>query len=223
MTAIVFDMDGTLTDSEHVWDVVRRDLAAAEGTAWPEEATRAMMGMSTQEWSAYLSDVVGLSGTAEDAARRTIDGMVQAYATGIDTLPGAEAAVRRMHDHWPVAIASSSPRVLIETGVKQLGLSGLFSSLLSTEELSAGKPSPEVYLESCRRLGVDPSRSVAVEDSDAGIRSAHSAGLVVIAVPPHFNPPPAETLALADAVLESLDDLSVDLVEGMLAKRGPTV
>lgn len=109
MTAVVFDMDGTLTDTEHIWDVVRRGLAEAEGLPWPEEASRAMMGMSTQEWSAYLADVVGLAGTAEAAAKKTIDGMVAAYARGLDVLPGAVAAVQRMHALWPLGLASSSP------------------------------------------------------------------------------------------------------------------
>lgn len=217
MRAVVFDMDGTLTDTEHVWDVVRRGLAEAEGLPWPAEASRAMMGMSTQEWSAYLSDVVGLPGTAADAARRTIDAMSAHHRAGVELLPGAVAAVHRMAAHGPVGLASSSPRVLIDAAVTTMGLDGVFGVTLSTEELGAGKPSPDVYLEVCRRLGVDPTRAVAVEDAHNGILSAHAAGLAVVAIPPHFNPPPAETLALADVVLDSLDELTVELVDGLLA------
>ncbi len=80
--AIVFDMDGTLTDSEEEWDVVRRGLAAADGVPWPEGATQAMMGMSTREWSTYLVEAVDLRGTPEEAAQRTIDGMAAAYRAG---------------------------------------------------------------------------------------------------------------------------------------------
>ncbi|MFZ0529105.1 MAG: HAD family phosphatase [Propionicimonas sp.] len=219
-SAVVFDMDGTLTDTEHIWDVVRRDLAEAAGLPWPAEATRAMMGMSTQQWSAYLSDVVGLPGTAEDAARATIDAMVAAYARGLEVLPGAVAAVRRMHARGPIALASSSPRVLIDAAVTEMGIADLFASTLSTEELDgAGKPAPDVYLESCRRIGADPRRSVAVEDAQNGILAAHAAGMVVVAVPPHFKPPAAEILALADAVLDSLDELTVELVDELLAGR----
>ncbi|MFT4110369.1 HAD family hydrolase [Propionicimonas sp.] len=219
VSAVVFDMDGTLTDTEHLWDVVRRGLAAAEGLPWPEAATRAMMGMSTQEWSIYLSEEVGLSGTPQDAARRTIEAMAAHHADGVELLPGAVPAVRRMAGSWPVGLASSSPRVLIDTGVHAMGLDGVFGATVSTEELNAGKPAPDVYLEVCRRLGADPQRSVAVEDAEAGIRSAHAAGLVVVAVPPHFNPPSAATLALAGAVLGALDDLTTDLVEHLMENR----
>lgn len=218
MTAVVFDLDGTLTDTEHIWDVVRRGLADAEGLPWPDEATRAMMGMSTQQWSAYLSDVVGLAGTADDAARKTVEGMVAAYERGLEVLPGAVDAVVRMHSRWPLGLASSSPRVLIEAAVAAMGVADLFVTTVSTEELEGvGKPAPDVYLEVCRRIGVAPDRAVAVEDAHNGILSAHAAGLKVVAIPPHFNPPPASTLALADVVVDSLDGLTLDLVAGLVA------
>ena len=218
MTAVVFDMDGTLTDTEHIWDVVRRGLADAEGLPWPEEASRAMMGMSTQQWSAYLSDVVGLDGTAQDAARRTIEAMVSAYGRGLDVLPGAVEAVLRMHARWPIGLASSSPRVLIDAAVKAMGVAELFVTTVSTEELNgAGKPAPDVYLEVCRRIGVAPPTAVAIEDAHNGILSAHAAGLKVVAIPPHFNPPPRSTLALADVVLDSLDDLTSELIDELVA------
>jgi len=220
MTAVVFDLDGTLTDTEHIWDVVRRGLAESEGLPWPEEATRAMMGMSTQQWSTYLADVVGLAGSAQDAARRTIDDMVVAYGRGLDVLPGAVDAVRRMHARWPIGLASSSPRVLIDAAVAAMGLAELFATTVSTEELNGvGKPAPDVYLEACRRIGVAPQSTVAVEDAHNGILSAHAAGLKVVAIPPDFNPPPASTLALADVVLDSLDDLTPDLIDELVANR----
>ena len=163
--------------------------------------------------------MVGLEGDADDAARRTIGAMVAHYEAGLDLLPGAVAAVRRMAGRWPVGLASSSPRVLIDAAVHAMGLDGVFGTTLSTEELQAGKPSPDVYLEACRRLGADPVRSVAVEDAHNGILSARAAGLAVIAIPPHFNPPPAKTLALADLVLDSLDELTADRVSALLEAR----
>lgn len=220
MSVVVFDMDGTLTDTEADWDVVRRGLAAEDGRPWPEGATQAMMGMSTQEWAAYLHEVVGLRGTADDAARRTIEGMLAVYHRGLNVLPGAVEAVRRTHAHWTVGLASSSPRVLIDAAVAELGLTDVFATTLSTEELNgAGKPAPDVYLEVCRRLGADPVHSVAVEDAPNGIRAAHAAGMVVIAIPPHFHPPSASVLTLADAVIDDLDALTVDAIQGLLARR----
>ncbi len=215
--AVVFDLDGTLIDSEVVWDRVRRGLADQDGVPWPEGTTQAMMGMSTQEWSAHLVDAVGIRGPAEDAARRTIEGLIEAYRSGLPVLPGALQAVRRLGARWRLGLASSSPRLLIDRALAAMELTDSFASTLSTEELDGvGKPAPDVYLESCRRLGVEPRRAVAVEDAPNGIRAAHAAGMKVIAIPPHFHPPAPEILELADAVLGSLDELTVELVAGLL-------
>jgi beta-phosphoglucomutase-like phosphatase (HAD superfamily) len=221
MSVVVFDLDGTLTDTEAVWDQVRRGLAAADGRPWPDGATEAMMGMSTQQWSAYLSDVIGLAGDAEECAARTIAGLVQRYRTaGMPVLPGAVAAVRRMAGQWRLGLASSSPRVLIDAAIEQLGIGDVIEVSRSTEELDgAGKPAPDVYLDVCRRLNADPRQSLAIEDSTSGIGAAKAAGMVVVAVPPHFNPPPAEILRGVDAVLDSLAELSVELVQELLAHR----
>jgi HAD superfamily hydrolase (TIGR01509 family) len=221
MSVVVFDMDGTLTDTEALWDQVRRDLATAEGLPWPPAATTAMMGMATQQWAAYLVEVVGLSGTVEQAAQRTIGALADRYrTTGIPVLPGAAAAVRRIAAGWRLGLASSSPRVLIDIALEQLGIADLIEVSLSTEEIGgAGKPAPDVYLEVCRRLGADPRGSVAVEDAPNGIRSAHRAGMAIVAIPPHFHPPTGEVLALADVVIDGLDELDVPLIEAILGAR----
>jgi HAD superfamily hydrolase (TIGR01509 family) len=221
MSVVVFDMDGTLTDTEALWDVVRREVAEAEGLHWPDGATQAMMGMSTQQWAAYMVEVVGIPGTAEQVGARVIDTLAHHYREdGIPTLPGAAAAVRRMAEHWRLGLASSSPRVLIDIAIEQLGIGDVIERSLSTEEIGgAGKPAPDVYLEVCRRLGAHPGRSVAIEDAANGIRSAHAAGLAVVAIPPHFHPPSAEELALASAVIDSLDQLDVTTVESLMEAR----
>jgi HAD superfamily hydrolase (TIGR01509 family) len=221
MEAVVFDMDGTLTDTEATWDVVRRSLADEDGVPWPEGATQAMMGMSTQEWSAYLVDVVGLRGTPEQAARRTIEGLQKIYRTELKVLPGAPEAIERIGSRWRLGLASSSPRLLIDQAAAAMGVLDRFATTMSTEELhdGAGKPAPDVYLEVCRRLGVEPQRAVAVEDAPNGIRAAHAAGMKVVAIPPHFHPPTPDVLALADVVIDSLDELTIDLVAGLLQER----
>ena len=213
--AIIFDMDGTLIDSERIWDKVRRGLAADEGLAWTEENTLAMMGMSTPEWSGYLVDEVGLSGTPEQAAERTIAGLTEAYTHEVPLLPGALESVRRMHAIAPLAVASSSPRVLIEAVLDSLGIADLFAVTVSTEEVAAGKPAPDGFLEAARRLGADPARTVAIEDSTSGIKAGHAAGMKVVAVPEEFRPAKPEALALADVVIDSLDDLTADLIASL--------
>ncbi|WP_432559505.1 HAD family hydrolase [Granulicoccus sp. GXG6511] len=210
--AFVFDMDGVLTDTESLWDEVRRGLAADAGLAWPEEATDAMMGMSTPEWSAYLVDTVGLPGPPERAATEVIDAMAARYHEQLPTLPGAVAAVRRIAGIMPIGLASSSPRRLIDAVLAELELVDLFTATVSTEEVERGKPAPDGYLRACALLGVDPARCAAVEDSSNGLRAAHAAGMTVIAVPHPWHRPAEDALALAAAVLESLDELDESLL-----------
>ncbi|MHA6511402.1 HAD family hydrolase [Tessaracoccus sp. Z1128] len=209
--AVVFDMDGTLTDTEATWDVVRRGLAAEAGLPWPDGATQAMMGMSTGEWSAFLVDTVGLPMTPEEAARSTVEAMAAHYRSGITLLPGAVDAVRRMAVRYPVAIASSSPRLLIDTAVEVMGLREVLAATVSTEEVERGKPAPDGYLRACELVGADPRNTIAVEDAPNGLLSALAAGMVVVAVPPHFHPPSAELLART-TVIDTLDDLTHELV-----------
>jgi len=214
--AVVFDMDGILIETEPIWDQVRRGMAAEDGLSWPDGSTQVMMGLSTREWALHLTDVVGIPGTWEDVAQRTIDGVADAYARGgLPVLPGAVEAVRRMAGLCPTAIASSSPRRLIDLVVARLDLADALAVTVSTEEVPRGKPYPDGYLRGCELLGVDATQSVAVEDSTNGVRSAHAAGMVVVCVPPGFHPPAEDTLSLCAAVLDSLDDLTEDLVRSL--------
>jgi len=215
VSAVVFDMDGILTDTEVIWDDVRRGLAREDGVAWPEDATERMMGMSTSEWSAYLSRTVGLRGSPEEVAERAIERVTRRLDEHLPLMPGAVEAVRRMAGRWPVGLASSAPRRLIDAVLEALELSDRFGATVSTEEVPAGKPAPDGYLLACERLGVDPARSVAVEDSSNGLRSAAAAGMAVVAVPHPGHPPAADALALAAARLASLDELTERLVAGL--------
>ncbi len=217
--AVVLDLDGTLTDTETLWDGIRRGLAADAGLPWPDDASTRMMGMSTQQWSAYLVEDVGLPGSPPEVAARTIGAMRQHYRDGVDLLPGAPDVVRRLGAVWPLGVASSSPRVLIDAALEAMDVADLVAASVSTEETGHGKPAPDVYLEVCRRLGVAPQDAVAIEDSPAGIRSAQAAGMRLIVVPPRFHPPTPDVLALADVVVATLDEITVELVEDLLGGR----
>jgi HAD superfamily hydrolase (TIGR01509 family) len=213
--AVVFDLDGVLVDSEQLWDEVRRNLADEAGRSWPAEATRAMQGMSTAEWSAYLTDVVGIPGEPEQVAVTVVDRMAAKYGARPPLLPGAVQAVERLGRRWPLGLASSSPRRLIDSVLEAAELARWFKVSVSTEEVEAGKPSPVVYQTVVQRLGVDPGRTVAIEDSSNGLRSAAAAGLGVLAAPHAAFPPSADALALADVVVNSLDEITVELVASM--------
>ena len=212
--AIIFDMDGTLMETEEQWDVIRRQLAADAGLPWPDEATQDMMGMSTQEWSSYLVSNVGLPMSASEAAEKTIDAMAAHHHEGVELLPGALEAVRRMAARYRIAIASSSPRRLIDAGVEAMGIGDLLSATVSTEEVDAGKPAPDGFLRAAELLGVDPGVCVAIEDSTNGVLSALAAGMAVVCVPPAFHPPGDDVLART-TVLESLNELTSDLIDSM--------
>jgi HAD superfamily hydrolase (TIGR01509 family) len=213
VAAVVFDLDGVLLDSEQAWDDARRDLAAETGRPWPDSATRDMMGMSSREWPVYVRDAIGVPLSADEINADIVRRVLERYHRELPLLPGAAEAVERIADRWPIALASSSNREVIDHALAEMGVADRFAATVSSEEVGRGKPAPDVYLEAARRLDVDPAAAVAVEDSENGIRSAHAAGMRVLAVPnPHF-PPAAEAVGLA-TVLADLGALTPDAVEG---------
>ena len=206
--AVIFDMDGVLVDTEHLWDEVREELTGEWGGRYTPEAQQAMMGMSSREWSRYLHEVVGLRELPEVINGEVVRRMLARYEADLPVVPGAVDAVRALASAgYRLAVASSSNRELIDTVLRRLGLTELFEVTLSSEEVARGKPAPDVYLEAARRLRVEPGRCAAVEDSASGIRSAHAAGMHVIAYPNRHYPPADDALALADSVVETLDSL----------------
>jgi HAD superfamily hydrolase (TIGR01509 family) len=210
--AIVFDLDGVLVDSEQLWDEVRRAVVAERGGRWTAEATTAMQGMSTPEWAAYLS-TLGAAGTPAELARAVIAAMADRYRRHVPLMPGAVEAVTALSGRWPLGVASSSPPDLIHVVLTAAGVAARFRVALSSEEVTRGKPAPDVYLAAAARLDAEPATCVAVEDSANGLRSAASAGMVVIAVPnPHY-PPPADALALARATVRTPARLTPELID----------
>jgi HAD superfamily hydrolase (TIGR01509 family) len=217
--AVVFDLDGLLLDTEQVWDEVRETLTKERGGRWHDRAQADMMGMSSTEWSRYMHESLGLADPPEALNRLVVERMRERYRKRLPLVDGAVEAVRRIGTRWPLGLASSSNRELIDLALELMGVADLFRITVSSEEVEHGKPAPDVYLEAARRLGTEPRSVVAAEDSAAGIRSAKAAGMGVVAVPnPHFRPP-EDVLALADVVLASLAELTPDAVES--ASRRP--
>jgi beta-phosphoglucomutase-like phosphatase (HAD superfamily) len=212
--AVVFDLDGVLIDSEQVWDDVRETLARERGGRWHDAAQRDMMGMSSLEWSRYMHEVIGLGQPPAEISREVVARMLTRYGAGPPWLPGAVEAVRRVAARWPLGLASSSNRELIDAVLEAGGLSASFRATVSSEEVARGKPAPDVYLEAARRLGVAAERCAAVEDSHSGIRSARAAGMRVVAIPNAHFPPGDEALAEADAVADSVASLTPAMIAG---------
>ena len=210
--AVVFDVDGVLIDSEPVWERVRRTFVAERGGRWPDDAQDRLMGMSTAEWSAYLSEDFGLRLSPSQVAEGVTAAMAAEYQAHLPLLPGAVEAVRALSARWPLAVASSAPKSLIEAVLDASGLRQAFAAAVSSEEVPRGKPAPDVYLEAAKRLGIPPVSCAAIEDSSNGLRSASAAGLTVIAVPRPEYPPAADALQQARAVLDSLTELTPDTI-----------
>jgi HAD superfamily hydrolase (TIGR01509 family) len=206
--AVVFDLDGVLVDSETVWDAARRAVVAETGGTWRSSATRDMMGMSSPEWSRYLHDELGVPLAPEAIAGQVVDRMIDAYRSHLPLLPGAVSVVQRLSERWPLGLASSSNRTVIDAALAGAGLSDRFAVTVSGDEVPRGKPAPDVYLEAARQLRVDPFRAAAIEDSSNGLRAAAAAGLLVVAVPNREFPPAPNAVSLAALVIDSLDELT---------------
>ena len=211
----MFDMDGVLIDSEPVWERVRRRFVADHGGRWAADAQDRLMGMSTAEWSAYLASDLGVGLTPQQVAEQVVAAMAAEYSEHLPLLPGAVGAVRILAERWPLAVASSSPRALIETVLATAGLESAFAAVVSSEEVARGKPAPDVYLAAAGRLSVPPTSCAAVEDSTNGLRAAVAAGLTVIAIPRPEYPPAADALAAARLVLPSLTVLTPDIIAAL--------
>jgi HAD superfamily hydrolase (TIGR01509 family) len=210
--AVVFDLDGVLIQSEEVWDTVRERYTRERGGRYDAEIQRAMMGMSSTEWSRYLHDTAGIPDEPEAINADVVRLMLDAYERKLPLIDGAVDAVQRLARTYPLGLASSSNRQLIDAVLRAAGLEGDFTATVSSEEVARGKPAPDVYLEAARRLGVEPMDCAAVEDSHGGIRSAKAAGMRVIAIPNPSYPPDDAALAQADVVLRSLAELTPDVV-----------
>jgi HAD superfamily hydrolase (TIGR01509 family) len=211
--AVVFDLDGVLVDSEHVWNDAREQLARERGGRWHDRAQRDMMGMSSLEWSAYMHDVIGLADQPEEISAEVVRRVQAIYRERLPLIEGAEQAVRQLAERFPLALASSSNRPIIDLFMELSRLGTHFAATVSSEEVAHGKPAPDVYLEAARLLDVAPETCAAVEDSHNGILAAKAAGMRVVAIPNRRYPPDAEALAEADLVLESLRELTPPAVE----------
>ncbi|MFE3225127.1 HAD family hydrolase [Nocardia sp. NPDC059228] len=211
--AIVFDMDGVLIDTEPIWEEVRRAYVEEMRGRWLPDTQERLMGMSTAEWSRYLSeDLLDGRRAPGEVAEDVITRMAARYGDHLPLMPDAVDTVRRLAGIHTLGLASSSPRRLIDVVLDRMGVTDLFAATVSTEEVARGKPAPDGYLEAAARLGIDPDACVAIEDSSNGLRAAHAAGMTVIAVPHPKYPLTVDALALAAYVADSLKEITPELM-----------
>lgn len=208
VAAVIFDLDGVIVDSEIWWHEERVLWAQALGRIWSHQDSRAVMGANSRGWARIMRERMGLDAAMEpgieaDVVRR-VAGRFEGGAPAID---GAVEAVRRIAAEWPVAIASSAHRAVIDAALHATGLDTVIPIVVSSDEVAHGKPAPDVYLEAAARLDVAPSACLVVEDSINGIRAAKAAGMTVILVPNASVPPAPGASEIADVVLGRLADL----------------
>ncbi|MEW5992414.1 MAG: HAD family phosphatase [Chloroflexota bacterium] len=208
VAAVIFDLDGVIVDSEIWWHEERAAWAAERGLAWTEADTRAVMGANSVGWARIMRQRLGLSEALEPGILDAVVGrVVERYATGAPVIDGAVATVRRIASRWPVAIASSAHRRVIDAALEATGLGPTIPVIVSSDEVDHGKPAPDVYLEAARRLGVAPADCLVIEDSINGLRAGRAAGMTAVLVPNASVPPAPGAEALADHVLARLSDL----------------
>jgi HAD superfamily hydrolase (TIGR01509 family) len=217
--AVIFDLDGVLIDSEQSWAAAREQLARERGGTWSEGTARAMMGMSSPEWSRYMHEVLGVPMSPEEIAAEVVRRLEASYREHLPLIEDAPETLRALARRWPLGLASSANRSVLELVLELADVRDCFAATVSAEEVARGKPAPDVYLTAAEKLGANPSRCAAIEDSSNGLRAAAAAGMLVIAFPNREFPPEPEALALADAVIGSLRDLRPELLERVAAAR----
>jgi HAD superfamily hydrolase (TIGR01509 family) len=218
--AVIFDLDGVILDSEERWSRVKEDLVEETGGHWKPEATHAMLGMSSPEWSRYLHDELGVPLSPEEINEAVVARMIEGYRRDLPLIDGSVEAVRRLAERWPLGLATSANREVIEVVLEAAGLAGAFVATVSSEEVGRGKPSPDVYLEAAARMNVAPDQAAAIEDSTSGLLAAHAAGMAVVAIPNRAFPPSDEALAGADVVLGSISELTPEVIDSLRPSEG---
>jgi HAD superfamily hydrolase (TIGR01509 family) len=219
VAAVCFDLDGTLIRSEEIRDAVRRDYVTEAGGRWSPVAQREMTGMHLAEWARYMHDRLGVLRSPLEIASE-IEGRIETiYRAGIPLVPGARDVLERCAAIWPLALATGSTRRLIDLVLDLGALRPYFRATVSVDDVARGKPAPDIYVLAAERLGVDPVRCVAVEDSASGVRSARAAGMRVIAIA-GTGDPAGLFLPRTDATVARLADVTPELVRSAANGRG---
>ena len=217
--SVVFDLDGTLIDSEHIWADVRRKFVLDHGGKWHDQAQATMIGMRTTEWAQYIHRDLGVAMPPEQIAEQVVDAVKERLGQALPILPGAQAALERLAAAFPLGLATSAALPVARTVLETAGWAHFFKAVVSADEVTRGKPAPDVYLRALELLQVSAGDSAAVEDSGNGIKSAAAAGLAVVAIPNHDYPPGADALKLATTVLPSLMALEPAAIKHAIAQR----
>lgn len=207
--AVLWDMDGTLVDTEPYWIASEFALAERHGATWSREQALALVGSDLLDSGAFIREQMGLDLTPAAIVEELLDGVVARVREAVPWQPGARELLAALHaDGLRCALVTMSYRRFVEPILEHLP-TGAFEVVVTGDEVERGKPHPDPYLLAAERLGVDPAACLAIEDSPPGAASAEAAGCGVLVVPNHVAVPAGERRVVRDG-LEGLgpDDLA---------------
>jgi HAD superfamily hydrolase (TIGR01509 family) len=200
---------------------VREAFATDHGRTWTLDDRHAVMGSNSRQWSETMRRRLNLDLTREEIERAIVDAMVERYRReGAPAIEGAVPTVRRLAPDWPLALASSSHPRVIAVALEGTGLRDAFRAVVSSDEVEHGKPAPDVFLEAARRLGVEPSETLVIEDTLNGLKAGRAAGMTTVLVPNRSVPPAAGSEEVADVVLDRLAELDPAAISQARARDG---
>ncbi len=217
--AAIFDMDGLLIDSEPLWHVAEVEVFGRLGVPLERAETRSTKGMFVDEVVAFWFARYPWGGPSQIEVRDEILVRVGQLVLERGTpMPGADAVVAAMAERGPIALASSTPRALIDVVLDHLGLGSAFPLICSAQDEAYGKPHPAVFLTAAAKLGIEPERCCVFEDAPAGVLAAKAARMACVAVPEEAERTNPQIL-IADVVLDSLLGFDPELVDQLLEDR----
>ncbi|MFJ9953542.1 HAD family hydrolase [Kitasatospora sp. NPDC091207] len=215
--AVLFDMDGTLVDTEHLWWQATAELADELHHSLTDQDAPEVLGRAIEHTAAHLHRISGTSLSEAELADRLGDSFAGKVAAETVPRPGALALLAELRDaRVPTALVSASPRRVVDLVLATIGRDW-FAVTLAAEDTPRTKPAPDPYLAAAERLGLDPADCVAVEDTPTGVASATAAGCAVLAVPSSAAPIPDGSRV---TLLDSLEHADVALLGKLTASRG---
>jgi len=210
--ALIFDLDGLLIDSETLYRKISIKMADDLGKTLPDDIWAKQMGRSPIESLEIFRTELGITNyTAQELVDLRNDIMKEAFQNDLQIMPGAMEIIHALHGRIRMAIATGSPRELMEIAISRLGLNGYFEFLLPSDDLVLGKPDPEIYLRTISALGLSPEECIVLEDSSNGALAGHRAGCYVIAVPSIYTK--YQDFSFANFIAEDLFDAKVLIEE----------
>jgi HAD superfamily hydrolase (TIGR01509 family) len=178
-----------------------------------------MMGMRTDDWARYMHDDLRVSLPPSEIVERVVAKVIDHYDRRVPIMPGAGEALARLAPDFGLGLATSAALPAAQAVLAKTGWNKYFQVVVSADTVARGKPAPDVYLRAIELLNADPAATAAIEDSASGIQSANSAGLLVVAIPNREFPPDEGALSLAAVTIESLEELTPQVIRGLFERR----